>query len=498
MAKRRKPETDGDRVAAWLAHYCVHVKGEWARNHDPFVLEDWQRRFVAELFEVDASGRRVYSEALLGIPRKNGKSSLAAAIGHYLLSGDSEPGPEVISAAGSRDQARMVHDAARLMARRGKRLSKVVRVLRSEIHNDKNDGVWRVVAHDADLQQGTNPSGSVVDEYHVHKSDAMWNALAAGTGARQNPLLLGITTAGANIASPCGKLYEAALKMPDVERPTPFLTIARDKDAGFLMYWFGVDSDDVDIENPATMLGTNPASWVTPEFLTRQLGKPSMREVDFRRFHLNQWAADVDEGISAEAWDACQVDGITIPDGAPAYSASDLGFTSDWSAHVIAAEVDGRIVVQARGWPPPVGDGVETDIRATVDHHARSEAARLQMRGMLCDDWNARLMMQDWMNEGLPAAVWSMKPSFMCPASVSFLEAVNQGRVAHDGDPVLRQHVLSMRMRDTLGGWKFDKHPMNDDPGGEFKSDIGLCAVAAVSQIAQAGPNALEEFGLFI
>lgn len=490
-------DSDGARVAAWIERFCVHVKGEWARNHDAFVLEDWQRRFVTELFEVDADGRRVYSEALLGIPRKNGKSSLAAAIGHYALSGDAEPGPEVISAAGSRDQARMVHDAARLMARRGARLKKRVRVLRSEIHNDTNDGVWRVVAHDADLQQGSNPSFAICDEYHVHRTDSIWNALAAGTGARSNPLLIGITTAGANINSPCGRLYEAALKLPEVEKPTPWLTVARDRDAGFLMYWYGLDNDAADITDPRVLEGTNPASWVSGEFLRKQHAKPSMRETDFRRFHLNQWAADADEGITADEWDACMVEGVTIPDGAGAFSASDLGFTSDWSAHVIAAEVDGRIVLQAHGWPPP-SDGNETDIRATVDTYARREAARLWMRGMMCDEWNSRLLMQDWEADGLPVAIWSMKPSFMCPASVSFLEAVRQRRIAHNGDPVLRQHVLNMRMRDTLGGWKFDKHTDNEDATGEFKTDIGLCAVAAVSQIITTGPNPLEEYGLFV
>lgn len=484
--------SDGDRVAAFLSRYCVHVKGKWAQNVDPLVAEDWQESFLREAFRVDASGRRVYSEVLLGIPRKNGKSALSAGIGHYLLSMDGETGAEIISAAGSRDQARVVHDVARTMAKKSPRLAKLTKVLRSEIQGPR-DSTWKVVSSSADLQQGSNPHGSIIDEYHVHKSDALYNALAAGTGARSNPMLLTITTAGANLASPLGRLYSASLKLPSVDRLSPYLTIAKDEDAGFLMVWYGLPDDfSGDLSDPVVMDGCNPASWITPAFLARQLAKPSMRESDFRRFHMNQWVDDDGDGITPEMWDACEVPDIEIPDGAAASSATDLAFTGDWAAHVVAAEVGDRIIVQAKGWEPPADKSLEIDIRATVDDYAMGEATRLQMQMMAFDEWNARLLMQDVQGRGLPVSTWSMKPSFMSPASQSFLEAVKTKRLAHNGDPVLRQHVLNMRTRDIMGGWKFDKHPENDDPSGQFKTDIGLTAVAAVSLVAG---SAADPFG---
>ena len=493
--------TDGDRVAWFLATYCVHTKGVWAGQ--PITLEPWQRQFIDELFEVDpATGRRVYTEGLLGIPRKNSKSTMGSGLGHYMLSpqGDDEPGAEVYSGAGSKDQARITLDPARTMVAKSPKLRKIARTYRDQIvAGPKGDeSTWKVVAHDADLQQGSNPHFALLDELHVHKSDALYNAFAAGTGARSNPLLLAITTAGANLGSPLGRIYSQALKLADVEQPTPYLTIARDRDAGFLMYWYGLplgfDGDPTSVE---ALNGCNPASWITPEFLLKQRAKPTMRDSDWLRFHMNAWIADDGDGISPAEWDACYVEGVTIPDGAAAYSATDLAFTGDFAAHIIAANVDGRVVVAGRGWAPPDERGSEIDVRATVGRFAESEALRLRMDQMAFDEWNARLMMQEFATMGLPVTTWSMKPSFMCPASEAFMEAVRTKQIAHNGDPLLREQVLAMRTRDVGGsGWKFDKHPSNEV--ADFKTDMGLCAVAAVFLARADQGNALEEHGLFI
>jgi phage terminase large subunit-like protein len=490
--------TDGERVDWFLRTYCVHTKGQWAGQ--PIALEPWQRAFVDELFAVDKHGRRIYTEGLLGIPRKNGKSTIASGLGYYMLTdaGDNEPGSEVYSGAGSKDQARITLDPARKMVKQSPKLNKIVSTYRDEIRCDRNGGVWKVVAHDGDLQQGSNPHLAIIDELHVHKTDALYNAFAAGTGARRAPLLVAITTAGANLGSPLGNIYSQALKMPDIERPTPYLTIARDPDAGFLMYWYGLpDGYEGELETDEALNGCNPASWATPEFLRRQRAKPSMREADWLRFHMNAWTTGDGDGISAAEWDACYAPDATIPDGAPAFSATDLAFTGDWAAHVIAAPVHDRIVLQAQGWAPPADRTMEIDIRATVGAYAEGEAQRLEMRQMAFDEWNSRLLMQEFAAMGLPVVAWSMKPSFMCPASEAFLEAVRTRRIAHNGDPVLRQQVLALRTRDVGGsGWKFDKHPQNDVQ--DWKTDVALAAVAATYLASADQGNALEEFGLFL
>ena len=104
-------KTQGGHVADFAEAYCRHTKGRWAG--EPVNFEDWQREFLDEAFRLNARGRRVYRNVLLGIPRKNGKSTLASALSLYMAGADGEAGAEVVMAAGSRDQAAMVFDQAR-------------------------------------------------------------------------------------------------------------------------------------------------------------------------------------------------------------------------------------------------------------------------------------------------------------------------------------------------------------------------------------------------
>lgn len=268
------------------------------------------------------------------------------------------------------------------------------------------------------------------------------------------------------------------------------------------MIRWGIEPDaDVDIEDPAIVRGCNPAGWLDPQRLINEyLHAPGALESDFRRYHLNQLVTSEEQVIKPHEWDACFLEGARIPDGAAAFSGTDLGFTGDWSAHLIAADVDGRVVLQGKGWAPP-GDGQEIHIRATVDEYGRSEAERLSMRNMLVDKWNARLLMQDWQMAGLPVGMFSMENEFMCPASQTFLEAVRNKRIAHDGDPELRRHVLNMRKQTTgQTSWKLAKHPRNDETPehGHFRTDMGFAAVAAVYQVEAEIESSFNKHGLFI
>jgi phage terminase large subunit-like protein len=278
---------------------------------------------------------------------------------------------------------------------------------------------------------------------------------------------------------------------------TPFLMVAKHHESRSLMIRWGIPwGEDADIEDPAVIRACNPAGWLDPQRLINEyLHAPGSREVDFRRYHLNQLVADDDAPITAEMWDACRVDGVSIPDDALAYSATDLGFTGDWSAHLLAAPLGDRLVVAGRGWVPPAAG--EIDIRSTVDLYARREAERLQMQSMLVDKWNARLLLQEWSADGLPVGMYSGENAYMCPASVSFYEAVKQRRIAHDGDPELRQQVLNLRTRDVGLAWKFVKHPRNDDSDA-FKTDMALAAVAAVHQAVASEQSTLETYGIYI
>jgi phage terminase large subunit-like protein len=460
----------------------------------PLEVETWQYDFLDEAFSLTADGRRVYSEVVFGIPRKNGKSQIAAGLGYYLLTFDEESGPEIISAAGSKDQARVVHDVARKMPTKSPMLADCVRVMRDAIVCPRNDGTWKVVSHDADLQQGSNPSGAIVDEYHVHKTDALYNALAAGTGARQDPLLLTITTAGASLASPLGQLYQQALKLPEVEQVTPYLKVMRDRDAGFLMVWYGLDDEDADLEDPNVLKGCNPASWVSAEFLRKQLAKPSMRETHFRRFHLNQWVDGDADGIPRTVWEACKEGFEPLEPGQPVVVAVDASYRSDWSAVVaVGRTASGRITREIHAWAPPDGDDVELDLRATVDRTVTSLMSKYSVRKIVADKFLIRTMMQEWQSRGWPVDDFPMWDSTMCPASAAFLESVQSGEYTHDGARDETEHVLAMVMRDTQRAWRFDKHKKT-----AAKIDIGIALVMGVYTLRTMKQAAYADRGLIV
>ena len=103
--------SQGPHVAEFAETFCRHTKGRWAG--EPLVFEEFQREFLDEAFKLDADGKRVYTRVLCGLPRKCGKSTLAAAIALYMAAADGEPGAEVVIAAGSREQAAIVFDQAR-------------------------------------------------------------------------------------------------------------------------------------------------------------------------------------------------------------------------------------------------------------------------------------------------------------------------------------------------------------------------------------------------
>lgn len=495
-------ETEGLRVAAFIERYCRHSKGQWAGRR--IALEAWQKWALNEIFRTDPeTGFRYWRQVLWMIPRKNAKSTIISACGHYLLGFDGEGGPEVFSAAWGAEQAGVTMDAAKAMRQMSPTLRKRTREYAHEIRSIHNRGTWKRVSKLADMQQGTNPHAALIDEYHVHKRSDLYDAFKRGTQAREQPMILIITTEANDDTGPLGAMQDGFLASHvEREQVSPYLVVAKDHRSRSLMIRWGLEKDaDVDIDDPAVVRGCNPAGWLDPQRLIDEyLHAPGALESDFRRYHLNQLVTSEEQVIKPHEWDACYMEGARIPDGAPAYSATDLGFTGDWSAHVIAAEVDGRIVLQGKGWEPP-GDGQQTYIRGTVHEYAREEAKRLRMDGMLVDKYQARTLMQDWQMEGLPVAEFGMENTFMCPASNTFLEMVRTKRIAHDGDPELRRHVLNMRSQSTgMTSWKLAKHPRNDETPdhGHFKTDMGMCAAAAVYQVAATPTSAVDTYGLFI
>jgi phage terminase large subunit-like protein len=195
----------------FIERFCKHSIGSKFAGK-PFILELWQKAFVSAVFGfVDKdTGLRQYREAMLIIGRKNGKSTLAAAIGLYLMLADGEPGAEIYSAATKRDQAKIIWNEARRMIRKSPALSRRVKCLVSEIKSEAYNATFKPLGNDSDTLDGLNVHGALIDELHAVKDENIYNVIVDGAAAREQPLTLITTTAGTVRENIYDKKYEYA------------------------------------------------------------------------------------------------------------------------------------------------------------------------------------------------------------------------------------------------------------------------------------------------
>lgn len=478
------PRTAGAHFANFAETYCHHTKGRWAGQSLTF--EPWQREVFDEILALDERGRRVYQFVLLGLPRKNAKTTKAAALGLYLAGPDGEAGPEVIMAAGSRDQAAMVFDQARAFVETNPELEDWFEPQRFLIRCPSTNGFIRRVAADGRLQHGWNPHGIVIDELHAFdtpRQEELYTAMTTATGAREEPLTVAITTAGFHKDTVLGRLYDRAMNLPGVERRGG-LTIARDRDTGFLMLWYGAPVE-ADIDDPAVWADANPASWITKEYLRRQLNSPEMDEGSFRRLHLNQWTKARDAWLPVGCWAGLRSD-AEIEDGTEICVGVDVGLKHDSTAVVIAHRLsDGRVALRAHVWSPvhdapyhTYAPGGRVDL-GVIEDHIKGLAQRYFVREVVFDPRYFERSAQHLSESGLWVAPLEQQSARMADALQGFYVAAREGRITHNGDPVLSSHVEATAAEMTERGWKIKKLKSS------MRIDALVAAVMAHSRAAR-------------
>lgn len=184
-------------VIEFFENYCHHSKG--AVGGQKVVLELWEKALLAAIFGfIDIEGNRKYREAMLIVGKKNGKSLLGSGVGLYLQVGDGEAGPEVYAVATKKDQAKIIWTEAKRMVRKSPALLKRIKPLTHELSSEEfNDGVFKPLASDSDTLDGLNVHGVLMDEIHQWKNGkALFDIMADGTTAREQPLVFITSTAG--------------------------------------------------------------------------------------------------------------------------------------------------------------------------------------------------------------------------------------------------------------------------------------------------------------
>lgn len=220
----------------FLENFCKHSKGKWAGQK--IELELWQKAFLAALFGfIDRhDGFRKYREALLVVARKNGKSTLSSGICLYLMVADGEGGPEIFSVATKEKQAKIVWSESKRMVKKSPWLNKNMKTLVKEISAEFNDSTFQPLGSDSDTLDGLNVHGASLDEIHAWKDKNLYDVIVDGTSARDQPVILMITTAGTVREAVYDMKYEEAEMLlngiddPDGYKDDRFLPIIYELD----------------------------------------------------------------------------------------------------------------------------------------------------------------------------------------------------------------------------------------------------------------------------
>jgi len=296
-----RKETPADR-AIRLINHLTHTKGPFAGQS--FDLRPWQKqRILKPLFRMRPDGVRRYRTCLLMLPRKNGKSELAAALAIYFLLFDHEQGGEVYSAAADKEQASLVFNVAAQMIRNDPELDKMVAIVDSQkrIVHKQSGSFYRAISAEAYSKHGFNASAVIYDEMHAAPDRELWDVLRTSQSARTHPMMLVISTAGYDRHSILWELYAHARKV--LENP--------ELDPSFLPILFEAPAE-ADWTNETVWQAANPAlgDFRSIEEMRNACARARQipaEENTFRRLYLNQWTEQAARWIAVEAWDACCV-----------------------------------------------------------------------------------------------------------------------------------------------------------------------------------------------
>src|SRR5579864_193871 len=278
--------------------FLRHSKGEWAGRI--VELGPWQQFILYALFGWKrADGTRRFRKAYVEVPKKNGKSTLCAGIGLYLLVADGEPGAEVYCAATKKDQAKIVFDEAVRMRAKSPAIAKRVQHFRNNLSIQNTASKFEPLGADADTSDGINSHGLIIDELHRHKTRAMLDILEGGVAARRQPLTWEITTAGSDRASVCWDEHEYAEKV---------LEGIFDNDEIFAYIATIDEGDDWTLEATWRKANPNYGISVKPEYVAgkckRAIEQPSSQNA-FLRLHLDVWTSNETAAIKADEWRKC-------------------------------------------------------------------------------------------------------------------------------------------------------------------------------------------------
>ncbi len=481
-----------------------HTKGRW--RGQAFDLLPWQETIIRDVFgTVKEDGFRQYNTAYVEIPKKNGKSELAAGVALYMTCGDNEWGAEVYGCASDRQQASIVFDVAVDMVEQCPALKKRIKPVMSvkRLVYKPTNSFYQVLSAEAYTKHGLNVHAVIFDELHSQPNRELFDVMTKGSGdARTQPLFFLITTAGTDRHSVC---FEQHQKAEDI-------LCGRKADPTFYPVIYGAE-DDADWTSEEVWYRANPSLGHTIDIGKVRNACLSARdnpaeENIFRQLRLNQWVKQSTRWMQMEKWDACAFpvdEGELL--GRECYGGLDLSSSIDITAFVLVfppRDDTERYVFLPFFWIPEENmarrvrrDHVPYDVwekqgflettEGDVIHYGFIESfiedlgKRFHIKEIAFDRWGAVQMVQNLEGLGFTVVPFGQGFKDMSPPTKRLMELVLERNVAHRGHPVL--------------SWMMDNIFVRTDPAGNIKPDKEKStekidgAVAAVMALDRAVRN---------
>lgn len=519
MLKASRYDNEKANFVTMFIEQLKHTKGEWAGR--PFKLLPWQSEIIKTVFGVvNEAGYRQCRTCYIEIAKKQGKTTIAAAIALYLLIADGEFGAEIYSCAADRAQASLIYREAVTMIAQCPALSKRVKILESQkriIYPEMNS-FYQVLSSEGYSKHGLNPHAVLFDETHVADRE-MFRVMTHGSSdARRQPLHLFITTAGNDTKSIGYELHEKAIDIRDGKKI----------DTTFLPVIYAADEED-DWTNPKTWKKANPSLGVTVSkeniaHACESAKQTPTEENSFRQLRLCQWVKQSVRWMPLKKWDDCAfpVDKERLKNRI-CYGGLDLSWTSDITAFVLIfppEDEDDKYCVLPFFWIPEDNimervkkDHVPYDIwhkqgtllatEGNVIHYGFVEkfieelGKIYNIREIAFDRWQSIQMTQNLENLGFTVVPFGQGFKDMSPATKELMNFVLEKKLAHGGNPILRWMMDNIFVRtDPAGNLKPDKEKSKERIDGVVAMIMALDR--AIRHQGDSGESIYNERGLTI
>ena len=474
----------GNHAVDFINSLCTQTKDTVAGSTgERIVLRDWQEELLKHIFAVRADGKLKHRTALVGMPRKNGKSSIGSGIGLWSLFMGVDGG-EIYSCAADKDQAKIVFGDAKKMIESESELMDHCKIYRDAIEVPSTGSVYRALSSEAFTKEGLSPTLVIYDELHAAPNRELFDVMTLGMGARTEPLLLGITTAGVKTDSTgqdsvAYSLYQYGQKVVRKEVV----------DKSFFMAWWEAPTE-ADFRSPDTWRLANPAFGDINSIEDFESAVKRTPESEFRTKRTNAWVSSQQAWLPSGYWEKLEKEKEIDPE-VEIILGFDGSFSGDASVIVGVTIEEKPHIFLVKAWEKQPTDSEDWRVDSLeVENTIIDFCKNYKVKEIACDPFRWQRTMSVLDDLGLPIVEWpSTSATRMVPACAKFYDAVTSENLTHDGNGLIARHISNSVIKtDRLGPRIVKEHR-----GSLRKIDGAVASVIAFDRATVSRQGEIED-----